>query len=157
MDYVQYLDQVVSYDRVLAKRAWAAIIDYFVYTLLLMLYSYFFGTFQRPDNGYLISIQFNPGFFATVLIWILYFPTMESIFGCTLAKRLFHLRVVREHRTDFPFFVAFKRHMFDWLELLPFGIIAALTARFSQHHKRLGDMIAHSRVIFERGNGARAN
>jgi hypothetical protein len=47
MDYEEYLQQYVSYDPILTRRFWAALLDYVTYFILVTIYTYFFGTVQQ--------------------------------------------------------------------------------------------------------------
>jgi uncharacterized RDD family membrane protein YckC len=151
MDYQEYLDKYVSYDRILARRCWAALIDYVVYFLLLILYAYFFGDVQEwgfKDNGG-FSFRVNPGFFPTVILWFLYFPAIESIFGYTLGKGALDLKVIFQDKKEFPFVVSLKRHLLDPIDFAFFGLVGILFIKFSEEHKRLGDFWAKSLVVKE--------
>ena len=151
MDYQEYLDKYVSYDRILARRIWAAMIDYLVYFLLLILYSYFFGEVQEwgfKENGG-FAFKVNPGFLPTILLWFLYFPIVESLLGYTLGKGILDLRVVPKDRNDFSFIISLKRHLLDPIDFAFFGLVGILLIKFSKEHKRLGDFWAKSLVVKE--------
>ena len=147
MDYQEYLDQYVSYDKVLVRRCWAAVLDYFLYSAIVVLYSYFFGEVQQW--GFREGFNADAGLLVPMAIWVLYFPGAEAVFGYTLGKGLFDLKVVRERKADFPLFVTFKRHMLDLIEFSSMGLIAILMVKFTKDHKRIGDFLAHSRVVLE--------
>src|SRR5438046_3059208 len=103
MEHQQYLEQYVSYRPLLARRGWAALLDYILYLVLVMIYGYFFGTVNEwgtTDTGF--SFNVNPGFVAPVVLWLLYFPLVESILGYTLGKGLFDLKLVCERKNDYP-------------------------------------------------------
>ena len=115
-----------------------------------MIYGYFFGTVNQwgiTDTGF--SFYVNRGLVAPIVLWIIYFPVFESTLGYTLGKGLVDLKLVCQRKTDFPFFVALKRHMLDPIDLFPLGLVAILLVKNTKEHKRLGDMWAHSVVIKE--------
>ncbi len=151
MDYQEYLEKYVSYDRILARRCWAALIDYVVYFLILMLYGYIFGDVHgwgfNENGGF--SFRVNPGFFSTVILWFIYFPITESILGYTLGKGALDLKVIPQDRKDFPFVVSLKRHLLDPIDFAFFGLVGILLIKFSKEHKRLGDHWAKSLVVKE--------
>lgn len=151
MENPEYIDKYNSYDRILARRGWAAIIDYLVFSIIILLYGYFFGEIQEwgfKENGG-FALRVNPGFFTTIILWVLYFPTIESIFGYTLGKGALDLKVVCQDRKDFPFVVSLKRLLLDPIDFAFFGLVGAITIRTSKEHKRLGDFWAKSVVIKE--------
>jgi uncharacterized RDD family membrane protein YckC len=84
-----------------------------------------------------------------VLIWLIYFPFIESRLGYTLGKGLFDIKVVRERKSDSPFFVSLKRHLLDPVDFFFFGFVAVLLVKFTMKHKRLGEFWAHSLVVKE--------
>jgi uncharacterized RDD family membrane protein YckC len=149
MEYQQYLDRYVSYDSVLARRCWAAIIDYIVFTILLFLYIYLTGSNQDSD----LASSGNSGlrnlidYLFIIIIWFLYYPLLESIFGYTPGKGIFDLKVIQQDKRDFPFVVSLKRHLLDPFDYAFVGVVGILTVKFSKEHKRLGDMWAKSLVV----------
>jgi uncharacterized RDD family membrane protein YckC len=151
MDYQQYLEIYVAYDPILARRCLAAVIDYLIYFILTTIYGYFFGDVKEwgmIDGQFRINIAGT--FWSSVLIWILYFPLLESILGYTLGKGLLDLKVVRERKDDFPLKVTFLRHFVDFIDFSLFGFVAIALVKFTKQHKRLGDFLAHSRVVLDR-------
>ena len=150
MEYQEYLDRFVAYDAVLMRRCWAAFFDYLIYVILVFLYGYFFGEINEWETGGgSFKFSVDPGFLGKTIIWILYFPLCEAVFGYTLAKGLLNLKVVLDRKNDFPFAVTFKRHLLDVVDFTLFGAVAVLTVKFTREHKRLGDLFAHSRVVQE--------
>ena len=141
VDYQEY----VAYDRVLSRRAFAAFLDYFTWFWLVMFYVGIFG--ERGADGSK-SAETPIDTFFQVLMWFIYFPVVESIFGYTLFKRIFHLRVVREKENLPPLVVSFLRHIVDVIDFTMFGVIGIVLAKVTKSHKRLGDLIAHTQVIY---------
>jgi len=81
------------------------------------------------------------------LVWFLYFPTCESIFGQTIGKRAFHLHVVDEKGESPTIIHSFLRRVMDPIELMFIGIPAILTINHSEKNQRIGDMIAGTTVL----------
>jgi len=151
MDYQEYLDQYIAYDPILARRCFAAAIDYFIYFIIYILYTYFFGEMKQwgIENG-VFSYRFNIGFFSLIIIWFLYFPFIESIYGYTLGKGLFDLKVVKENSEDSNFYVSFIRHLPDFLDFFLFGLIAVILVKYTKKHKRIGDLLADTIVVLDK-------
>jgi uncharacterized RDD family membrane protein YckC len=143
MDYQEY----VRYEPFLARRAWAAILDYLLYLGIFIGYVFFFGT---PNAEGMLEAKGIQHVFGVVILWILYFPGMEGMFGFTLFKGLFDLKIAPERRKDARFVVAFKRHLLDPIDFFVFGIVAIILVKTREDHKRLGDMLAHSRVVLDK-------
>ena len=142
MDYEEY----VAYESILAKRATAAVLDYVLYLGLVLGYAYVFGTQNKEGIMEVNGWGHISGLF---LLWVIYFPLLESILGYTLFKGLLDLKVVRERREDSPFIVCFKRHILDFFDFILFGVVAIVLAKVTNEHKRLGDMWAHTRVVLD--------
>ena len=79
--------------------------------------------------------------------WVAYFVGIESIWGKTPGQIAFGLAVVREFPTDRRIMASVLRHTWDILEIFPFGIPAAIISLVRRDGKRLGDIIAGTRVI----------
>ncbi len=150
MEQQEYIEQYVSYRPVLARRGCAALVDYFHYFVIVMIYGYLLGTVNqwgRTETGFSFSV--NPGVIAPIVLWLVYFPFMESKFGYTLGKGLFDLKLVCQQRKDYPFIVSLKRHLLDPIDFSFFGLVAILLVKNTKEHQRLGDMWAHSLVVKE--------
>jgi len=151
MDYQDYLDQYIAYDPILARRCFAAALDYFIYFVIYIIYTYFFGDVNDwgiKDGTFKFNI--NIGFFSFVFIWFLYFPVIESIYGYTLGKGLFDLKVVRENTENSKFYVSFIRHLVDFIDFFLFGLVAILLVKFTKKHKRIGDLLADTLVVLDK-------
>jgi uncharacterized RDD family membrane protein YckC len=143
MDYQEY----VAYEPILSRRATAAFLDYATYFFLLFGLFYTFGHMNSEGQ---MEIKGLWGLFSPFFIWFLYFPLMEAMFGYTLFKGLFDLKVVCERRMDFPLKVTLLRHLVDFIDFAFFGIVAFILVRVRDDHKRLGDMLAHSHVALDK-------
>jgi len=135
-----------TYQPLLWRRAIAALIDYAVVFVFDFTIIRFLGT-QNPDGSY--SVHGFPALIPLVF-WFALIPGMEATFGYTLGKGLLDIKVVHERRKDYPLAVALKRHILDFIDLFFFGMIAILIIRSTDEHKRIGDFIAHSRVVSDK-------
>jgi uncharacterized RDD family membrane protein YckC len=136
MEIEEYQNIVENIDKVLAKRCYAAFIDYLIFFTYFYAYAYYFGEVYGP-----LSFQIN-GFgnlFMILCIWFLIFPFMEGNFGYTLGKGLFDLKVVYEDKEEFHWLCSLKRHLLDVVDFPFFGLIGILMIRFGPDHKRVGD------------------
>jgi uncharacterized RDD family membrane protein YckC len=143
MDYQEYL----KYEPFLARRCWAAVLDYLLYFAIFFAYVYFVG--EKTEQGTYEAKGFAH-IFAVIVLWFIYFPVIEGILGYTIFKGLFDLKVIVERRQDYRFVVSIKRHILDPIDFCFFGIVAIILAKTRNDHKRLGDMFAHSRVVLDK-------
>jgi uncharacterized RDD family membrane protein YckC len=127
------------------KRLAAALLDYGIFLLFFIIYVRTFGE-QQPDGTY--KAQGFRHFFIIVLVWIIYFPVLESSLGFTLGKGLFDLKVIGTNGRKPSFSQSFKRHIIDFFDFLFFTTVAFITIRNSPDGvKRLGDMWAKTKVV----------
>ena len=85
-----------------------------------------------------------------IVVFLGYFLLQEAIWGATLGKRVFGLRVVRLDGTPAGWSAAFWRTILRVLEVNPvlFGAIpGGLAVTWSKRKQRLGDMLAHTVVV----------
>lgn len=139
MDREEYL----RYEPFLAKRAWAATLDYLFYFGMLYIYVRLVG--EPNDQGGYEAKGFMH-ILAVMSLWFIYFPVIEGIFGFTLFKGVFDLKVYAEDRKDFQFVVSLKRHLLDPIDFAFFGVVAIILVKVRDDHKRLGDIFARSRI-----------
>ena len=140
-------EEYVAYEPILARRVAAASLDYILFFAMVFAYIWLVGT---PNESRQVEAKGFRHFFAIFLIWFIYFPVMESMFGCTAFKGLLDLRVIQERRKDFPLWVTFKRHILDFVDFFMFGLVAIILVKVTEEHKRLGDRIAHTHVVHEK-------
>jgi uncharacterized RDD family membrane protein YckC len=146
MEYEEY----VAYEPQLARRVAAALLDYTLFFGIMFGYATIFG--EPLGDGQFYVHGFG-NLFAVALLWFLYFPVMEGLWGFTLFKGLFDLKVVSDRRRDLDVGVALKRHLFDPIDFFMFGLVAIILVKTSDEHQRIGDLVANTRVILDKEEG----
>lgn len=73
-----------------SKRAAAALIDYFLFTVVYNIYRYVLDVPGADGMPTVIGFDAIP----VAIFWIIYFPLIEGITGQTLGKRIVEIRVV---------------------------------------------------------------
>jgi len=86
----------------------------------------------------------------TFAIIFLYYWLLEGAFGATLGKAIIGVRVAGVAGTTRGFGAAAKRNAFRLVDGLPLYIPGFFVAVFSRHHRRLGDLVAHTVVLEQR-------
>jgi uncharacterized RDD family membrane protein YckC len=81
------------------------------------------------------------------LVFFGYFIIMEAVFGYTLGKRLFGLRVVNENGEPISWGQSFGRNLMRIVDLLFWGLVAIISMNTSELCQRLGDRVANTYVI----------
>jgi len=125
----------------ISTRITAFIIDFFIYWVIIIVLGYFFGT-PTEDGEY--SLTGMPALFA-VLIGSFLWPISESIWGQTLGKRMMKLKVVKDDLNSIGFGEAFGRFVLCWVDML--FVIGILIAYNNDQNKRIGDLVAKTKVI----------
>ncbi|MEN2413056.1 RDD family protein [Flavobacterium mesophilum] len=129
----------------LKKRILAGLVDYTLLIGVTIVMFIYFG--EKTENGYALN-----GFPALVnfLIWFGYTVGFEVKFGGTLGNQMFDLKVIsirNQGTTSLTLGQSFVRHLFDILDLWPFGILGLLLIKNTKYNQRLGDLCANTIVI----------
>jgi uncharacterized RDD family membrane protein YckC len=136
-----------------ARRSGAAIIDYLIYGSVYFLYVRYFGT----DTGDGYEATGCADVVAVVAAWLAWLPLPEAVFGKTLGKWAFDLRVVDINGQPATAGQAFLRRLFDPVDLLFFfGPVAFVVAKTNPQAQRVGDLVAQTRVVDDATNRAGA-
>ncbi len=90
-----------------------------------------------------------------------YFTLFEAFWrGQTPGKRWLRIRVIKDSGRQITFFEALARNLVRVIDLLPsIYLVGAVTMMCNRQHQRLGDLVAGTLVVHERGQqqGARNN
>jgi len=129
----------------IGKRFVAGLIDYVLLYSLIFAYLYSFGE-SNDDGG--VSVT---GIAATIpfIIWFTIIVLTEVFFGATLGNSIMNLKPksLTSNNGELTFGQSIKRHLFDPVDMFPFGIIGILTIKNSSKNQRLGDIIANTTVV----------
>jgi len=129
----------------IGKRFVAGLIDYALLYSLIFAYLYSFG---EPNN--------NGGFSVTgiaailpFILWFVIIVLTEVFYGATLGNSIMNLKPksLISSNGKLTFGQTIKRHLFDPIDMFPFGIIGILTIKNSNKNQRLGDIIANTTVV----------
>ena len=127
----------------LASRYYAAAIDYVFVLILVVLYVQIAGDVDEYGEYKIVGWST----LAVPVIWFLYFPLCEGMFGQTLAKKLFRLHVVDLNGMSPHVGQALIRRVFDLLDIFTLGVFGLLLVNYTETSQRLGDMLAETTVI----------
>lgn len=134
---------IITPEPKLGRRGMAMLIDYLIYYAFFFWALYTFGT-PNEKGGYSLH---GWRALSVILVWIVYFPVVESFRGQTLGKLLMGLRVVTVSGNDVSFVETFKRRLLDWVDLIGLGLIAVIVIKNSPKAQRIGDLWAKTMVI----------
>lgn len=126
-------------------RALAGLVDYLVILAVLITFTYFWGTKIGPQSYTLVGMPF----YMLILVWVLWTAGIESLCGATIGNYLMGLKVVSKdspHKSP-KFFQSLKRHLVDWIDLFPFGLIGIMLILNTSSNQRLGDILANTVVV----------
>ena len=123
-------------------RIMAALTDFFVYFTIGLILGHYFG---EPIDG---LIGFNlSGLPALLMLFITFFlwPISEGIWGQTLGKRIFGIKVFKEDYSEMNVSSGFIRFFLGYIDcIFLIGIIVAYT---SSKNQRIGDAAAKTIVL----------
>ncbi|MGC3943797.1 MAG: RDD family protein [Chryseolinea sp.] len=128
----------------LLRRSLATIIDYTIY------YIFFFWlvmTYGEPNDEGGYTLSNDPKGWWIIIVWLIYFPIIESIRGQTFGKVLLGLKVVSKTGEPVSFWQSFQRHLLDIIDFFFFGIVAIIAIKNTPDHQRIGDLWAGTIVI----------
>jgi uncharacterized RDD family membrane protein YckC len=128
----------------LLKRSVATIIDYGLY---LIFFTWLVRTYGLPNDEGGYTLNNDPKGWWVFIVWLIYFPVIESITGRTFGKWILGLKVVAKNGNPISFWQAFKRRVVDVPDFFFFGIVAFITIKNTPDHQRLGDLLAKTIVI----------
>ncbi len=128
----------------LLKRFIAGLIDY------LLVYGFFFAfvyAFGEPNDegGYSVT-----GILSLIpfVFWFLIIVFTEVFLGATLGNALVGLKPqsLTKSNGELSLSQSIKRHLFDPIDMFPFGLIAIITIKNTDRNQRLGDIWAKTIV-----------
>ncbi len=127
----------------LTQRYFGNAIDYLIIFFLSAIYIFLVGDVDEYGTYRVMGFQAM----VIPLIWFIYFPVSESIWGQTIGKKAFHLYVV-DLRGELPSILqTFLRRLLDFFELMFLGFPAMIVINHSHKNQRIGDMMAGTTVV----------
>lgn len=86
-----------------------------------------------------------------VVLWLIYFTSLEALFGATVGKWMLGLRVTATEGRQPSFKQILVRNVVRIVDALPWGyLLGGIVALLSSRRQRLGDHVAHT-VVIRRG------
>lgn len=131
-------------EKFLLRRIAAASVDYFIILSITSMYIFLFGEVNSDGEYSVNGIKVIPVF----LFWFLYLCVIETTLGSTLGNYLFSLKPVDENTLEtISLKQSFLRHIVDPIDMFFFGLVAIIIILNSQESKRLGDLLAKTKVV----------
>ena len=127
----------------LSKRIIATIIDYGIYYLFVFIFIGFFGV-DNGEGGKHVTGLLG---LVPILFWFIYFVLVEATFFSTLGHQLFELEVRKIDGSKIDFTQALRRRLLDFMDICFLGIPAIIAIKNTEHHQRLGDLWAKTKII----------
>lgn len=131
-------------DKFLFRRIVAGFIDYFVIFSITSLYIFLFGDLNSAGEYSVNGIKAIPIF----LFWFVYLCVIETTLNATFGNYLLSLKPIDETTSEsISLKQSFLRHLMDPVDMLFFGLVATIVISNSQESKRLGDLLAKTKVV----------
>lgn len=125
------------------KRIFAALIDYVIYFVMFGFYTFSFGE-ENESGGYTVEGMMT---LPLLLIWVIYFPVIEGLFGQTFGKKLLGIRVTTIRGKDIGIGTSMLRHLLDFIDFSFAGLVGVIVMKSSRNNQRVGDHIASTLVV----------
>ena len=124
------------------KRVVGAIIDIIVLFIVMIIFSFLFGTSEGSSFG--VS-----GFAAFILylLWFAYFVVLEVITGKTIGKYVVKTKVINESGGQISWGTSIVRNILRIVDGFFFYLVGFIIALASKENQRLGDMAAKTYVV----------
>jgi uncharacterized RDD family membrane protein YckC len=123
-------------------RIMAALTDFFIYFTIGLILGHFYGEPMEEAIGFELNgipalFMFGVGF----LLW----PISEGLWGQTLGKRIFGIKVYKEDYTDMDIGSGFIRYFMGYIDMI--FLIGIIVAYNSPKNQRIGDAAAKTIVL----------
>jgi uncharacterized RDD family membrane protein YckC len=126
----------------LGLRALATILD----TVILIFLLFFLGYMVEGANGEGFNLVGVPGL-VVLGLGFAYYIILEAIFGATLGKIVFGLKVLREDGSSISWGASAVRNLLRIVDGLFFYLVGFIIAMQSPKRQRLGDLMAKTAVV----------
>ncbi|MFI2741607.1 RDD family protein [Zhouia sp. PK063] len=129
----------------IGKRILAGLVDYLIIYIFCAIYIYAFGELN-DEGGY--SVNGLPAL-GPIIFWGIMTVGFEIGLGATLGNSLVGLKAIPKNETNrkLTFGESFKRHLFDPIDMLFFGLIGIVTIKNTYKNQRLGDIWGNTIVV----------
>ena len=143
-----FSDHPLSGKTHLVRRALAFVVDYGIFLAANYQYGKYFGE-PHPFNPDLYRIPVSHAF-VLFAAWCAWFPIMEAVFGFTLGKGLFDLKVVTSRGLKADALQVIQRRLLDPIDFACCMFVPGiLTVILTPYGQRLGDLWGKTIVTHE--------
>jgi uncharacterized RDD family membrane protein YckC len=130
----------------------ASFIDYLIFALLAGVIVHYLrrvGPIIKGEGEIVVIYNDIVGIAFIVIPWLVILPGWETFNkGQTIGKAIFGIRVLNQDGSRLDIFSSVVRHLFDFIDFLPFGGLAGLaTAGSNKKAQRIGDLVAKTIVV----------
>lgn len=151
-------DFIPQYENASVGKRWlGACIDYIIYLAIYYFVMFLWSSsiFSADNTDVNESFILLTGLLVAVLwiaLWFIIFPVIETLNnGRTLGKAIVGVRVIKLNGGKPNFGHMLVRHLFDFVDYLPFfGIVGVIVAANSDNKQRVGDLVAQTIVVNSR-------
>ena len=131
-------------EKFLFRRIIAGLIDYTLIFCATFAYIRYFGEVNSEGEFYVSGVKALPVF----IFWFVYNCVIEVNLQSTFGNYLVKLKPVDEKtELDISIKQSFLRHIVDPIDMFFFGLVAIILITNSQESKRLGDLLAKTKVV----------
>jgi len=131
-------------------RVGAIVIDYIILFAANGILDWSFGQSYTTNDGVFHFYTEGYSVLANLGIWFALFPLIEGLTGQTLGKKIVGIKVIKEDFSSTTFGNSLVRHLFDFVDYLPFlGILGLIVSSSNLKSQRVGDLVAKTIVVYK--------
>ena len=129
----------------IGKRILAGLIDY---ALVLTFFYFFASLVGEPNNegGYTVT---GWPMLIPIFFWLFMTAGIEQLFGATFGNLTAGLKPIstRGFNRELSFGQSIRRHLFDPIDMFPFGLVGIVIIQKTKKNQRVGDIWGETIVI----------
>ena len=129
----------------------ACFIDYLIFALIAGGIVYFLGDrlIIKGAGDYVALFNDIISIALIVIPWLVVLPGYETFNkGQTIGKAIFGIKVLNSDGSKLDIASSIVRHLFDFIDFLPFGgLVGLATATSNKNAQRVGDLVAKTIVV----------
>ncbi len=133
-------DVFVKTEPNLIRRIFAFLIDYgIIFAIFIPMVNHYKDKVNHSTDVYLAL--------ALLGLWICFLIITEMTIQSTFGNYILGLKVIQKNGSKIQVWQSFLRHLVDFMDAWPFGILGFCTIKFTPNNQRLGDLLANTIVI----------
>ncbi|SRR5258708_31402526 len=139
--------------KIVERRILAGFVDTLLWLIIFIIAAHFFGTSQVINSGGDINYSTNLTgwpFLIFIICNLSYFVLLEELYGATLGKMLFGIKVVSENGSKITIKQSLYRNLLRIVDGFPYiipNLVGLVVLSTNDKKQRIGDRVAKTLVV----------